>query len=60
MEVVGSGRLLESRSTPPYTLTACLRDLEAAGMRCEVLQNHYGIVLAKHPGVQSDPIRRSK
>jgi FkbM family methyltransferase len=36
---------------PPYTLAACLRDLEAAGARCEVQQNHFGCVLARHPGV---------
>jgi FkbM family methyltransferase len=40
---------------PPYTLTACVRDLEGAGMRCEVLPNHFGCVLASHAGVRSDP-----
>ena len=40
---------------PPYTLAACMRDLEAAGMRCEALQNHFGCILARHSGVRPDP-----
>jgi hypothetical protein len=40
---------------PPYALTACVRDLEDAGMRCKVLPNHFGCVLASHSGVWLDP-----
>lgn len=40
---------------PPYALTGYVRDLEGAGMGCEVLPNHFGCVLASHSGVRSDP-----
>jgi len=40
---------------PPYALTACVQDLERAGMRCEVLPNHFGCVLARHSEDRSDP-----
>ena len=40
---------------PPYTLTACMRDLENAGMSCEVVPNHFGCVLARHSEARSNP-----
>jgi len=39
----------------PYTLSACVRDLEAAGMHCQVVDDHFCCVLARHSGIRSDP-----
>ena len=47
----GRVRCLKVEVHPPYTVAACVRDLECAGMRCEVQQNHFGCVLAWQPEV---------
>jgi FkbM family methyltransferase len=49
----GRVRCLKVEVHPPYTVAACVRDLECAGMRCEVQQNHFGCVLAWQPEVWS-------
>jgi FkbM family methyltransferase len=38
---------------PPYTLAACVEDLENAGMECEVMPDHFGCVVARRSGTPS-------